>query len=57
LVLRDKLCAIDSGCVWGNQLSAVPLDLDPGKRIPVQVECTKIGVELRTGVPVLLDAP
>jgi bis(5'-nucleosyl)-tetraphosphatase (symmetrical) len=41
LVLREKVCAIDTGCVWGNRLSAIPLDMDPQKRIPVQVDCPK----------------
>lgn len=41
LVLRDNLCGIDTGCVWGNRLTALPLHSDPALRIPVQVECPK----------------
>lgn len=41
LVLRDNLCGIDTGCVWGNRLTALPLYSDPAQRIPVQVECQK----------------
>ena len=40
LLLRERLIAVDSGCVWGNQLSAVRLSPEPSQRIIVQVECT-----------------
>lgn len=39
LMLRDNLVALDSGCVWGNRLSAVKLTAEPGKRTVVQVDC------------------
>lgn len=41
LMLRDNLVALDSGCVWGNRLSAVRLTPDPGKRTLVQVDCVE----------------
>ncbi len=40
LTLRDNVIGLDSGCVWGNQLSAVRLDADPARRTLTQVECT-----------------
>jgi bis(5'-nucleosyl)-tetraphosphatase (symmetrical) len=39
LMLRDNVCALDSGCVWGNQLSAVRLHRDPARRAVTQVAC------------------
>lgn len=39
LMLRDNLVALDSGCVWGNRLSAVRLTADPAERTVTQVEC------------------
>ncbi|MGG1946433.1 symmetrical bis(5'-nucleosyl)-tetraphosphatase [Trinickia sp. NRRL B-1857] len=39
LMLRDNLIALDSGCVWGNRLSAVRLAADPRQRTVIQVEC------------------
>jgi bis(5'-nucleosyl)-tetraphosphatase (symmetrical) len=36
VVLRDDVTALDSGCVWGRELTAVPLD-PPGR--PVAVDC------------------
>lgn len=36
VVCRDDITAVDSGCVWGRQLTAVPLD-PPGK--PIAVRC------------------
>lgn len=41
LILRDNLCGLDTGCVWGNRLTALPLTAEPAGRIPVQVECPK----------------
>jgi bis(5'-nucleosyl)-tetraphosphatase (symmetrical) len=41
LMLREKLIGLDTGCVWGNKLSAVRLDVDPAKRELVQVSCSK----------------
>lgn len=39
LVLRDNLLALDTGCVWGGCLSAVPLHADPQQRRAIQVQC------------------
>ncbi|KVZ89933.1 symmetrical bis(5'-nucleosyl)-tetraphosphatase [Burkholderia ubonensis] len=39
LMLRDNVIALDSGCVWGNQLSAVHLTADPAGRTVTQVQC------------------
>ncbi len=39
LMLRDNVVALDSGCVWGNQLSAVRLTADPALRTVTQVQC------------------
>ncbi|AFQ49055.1 symmetrical bis(5'-nucleosyl)-tetraphosphatase [Burkholderia cepacia] len=39
LMLRDNVVALDSGCVWGNQLSAVRLTADPAQRAVAQVQC------------------
>ena len=39
LMLRENLIALDSGCVWGNRLSAVRLAADPSERTVMQVEC------------------
>ena len=39
LKLRENLCALDSGCVWGNQLSALRLSADPMQRQLTQVDC------------------
>lgn len=36
IVRRDDITAVDSGCVWGRQLTAVPLD-PPGR--PITVKC------------------
>ncbi len=38
LMLRNNLCALDSGCVWGRQLSAVTLTADPRQRTVIQVD-------------------
>jgi bis(5'-nucleosyl)-tetraphosphatase (symmetrical) len=43
LMLRDNLVALDSGCVWGNQLSAVELTDDPAARRVTQVACESCG--------------
>lgn len=43
LMLRDNLVALDSGCVWGNQLSAVRLTEDPAARLVTQVACENCG--------------
>lgn len=39
LMLKDKLIGLDSGCVWGNRLTAVRLAAIPGERQVLQVEC------------------
>jgi len=36
LVRRENITAVDTGCVWGRHLTAVPLD-PPGK--PIAVRC------------------
>lgn len=36
VLTRENLTAADSGCVWGRELTAIPLDND---RAPVAVEC------------------
>lgn len=40
LMLRDNLIGLDSGCVWGNRLSAVRLASNPAERTLVQVDCS-----------------
>jgi bis(5'-nucleosyl)-tetraphosphatase (symmetrical) len=39
LTMRDNLIGLDSGCVWGEQLSAVRLAKKASERTVVQVEC------------------
>ena len=39
LTLRKNLIGLDSGCVWGERLSAVHLVADPRERILTQVPC------------------
>ncbi|TCK96575.1 LOW QUALITY PROTEIN: bis(5'nucleosyl)-tetraphosphatase ApaH [Paraburkholderia sp. BL9I2N2] len=39
LILRDNLIGLDSGCVWGEQLSAVRLAQKPAERTLTQVDC------------------
>jgi bis(5'-nucleosyl)-tetraphosphatase (symmetrical) len=39
LMMRKRLIALDSGCVWGNKLSAVRLAADPAERTVTQVKC------------------
>jgi bis(5'-nucleosyl)-tetraphosphatase (symmetrical) len=39
LTMRDNLIGLDSGCVWGNRLSAVRLEADPARRTLTQVDC------------------
>ncbi len=38
LIINDELIAVDTGCVWGRQLTAVRLDKGP---TVVQVRCKK----------------
>ncbi|WP_321854854.1 symmetrical bis(5'-nucleosyl)-tetraphosphatase [Paraburkholderia tropica] len=40
LTLRDNLIGLDSGCVWGERLSAVRLTPSPADRVLTQVNCT-----------------
>jgi len=44
LLLRDNLIGLDSGCVWGNQLSAVRLAAKASERVVTQVQCPKCRV-------------
>lgn len=39
LVVRDNLIGLDSGCVWGQQLTAIRLSSNPAERAMTQVEC------------------
>ncbi len=39
LTLRKNVVGLDSGCVWGERLSAVHLNADPSQRILTQVPC------------------
>jgi bis(5'-nucleosyl)-tetraphosphatase (symmetrical) len=41
LMLRDNLVGLDSGCVWGNRLSAVRLAANPAERTVAQVDCAE----------------
>jgi bis(5'-nucleosyl)-tetraphosphatase (symmetrical) len=38
-VLRPNLISLDTGCVWGGQLSAVSLCQNPSARRVIQVDC------------------
>ncbi|WP_423192333.1 symmetrical bis(5'-nucleosyl)-tetraphosphatase [Cupriavidus sp. H18C2] len=39
LVMRPDLMALDTGCVWGGQLTAARLSPDPAGRDVIQVDC------------------
>jgi bis(5'-nucleosyl)-tetraphosphatase (symmetrical) len=39
LTVRDNLIGLDSGCVWGEKLSAIRLTQDPAARTLTQVNC------------------
>jgi bis(5'-nucleosyl)-tetraphosphatase (symmetrical) len=41
LLLREDVIGLDSGCVWGNRLSAVRLAANASERTVIQVECGK----------------
>lgn len=43
LMMRDNVIGLDSGCVWGNRLSAVRLAANPAERTLVQVDCGGCG--------------
>jgi len=48
LLLRDNVCGVDTGCVWGNQLTAVRLNLSSAERVCAQVgcgECKKTAID------------
>ncbi|WP_118184202.1 symmetrical bis(5'-nucleosyl)-tetraphosphatase [Paraburkholderia phosphatilytica] len=40
LTMRDDIIGLDSGCVWGNRLSAVRLAANPAERTLTQVDCS-----------------
>ncbi|WP_321796356.1 symmetrical bis(5'-nucleosyl)-tetraphosphatase [Caballeronia sp. J97] len=40
LMIRDDVLCLDSGCVWGNKLSAVRMTADPARRVVTQVSCS-----------------
>ncbi|WP_250865923.1 symmetrical bis(5'-nucleosyl)-tetraphosphatase [Caballeronia sp. INSB1] len=40
LMVRENVLCLDSGCVWGNKLSAVLLTADPAQRVITQVSCS-----------------
>jgi bis(5'-nucleosyl)-tetraphosphatase (symmetrical) len=44
LTLRDNLIGLDSGCVWGEKLSAVRLARNPAERTLTQVDCDSCAV-------------
>lgn len=39
LVMRDDLLGVDTGCVWGGQLTAARMSLIPAERDVIQVPC------------------
>ena len=42
LLMRDNLLGLDTGCVWGGQLTAVKLAGSPAARELIQVDCPQI---------------
>jgi bis(5'-nucleosyl)-tetraphosphatase (symmetrical) len=44
LLMRENLVGLDSGCVWGEKLSAVRLAKNPAERVLTQVDCDSCGV-------------
>jgi bis(5'-nucleosyl)-tetraphosphatase (symmetrical) len=40
LIVRDNVIGLDSGCVWGEELTAVRLAREPAGRTVTQVECS-----------------
>ncbi|CAD6524521.1 symmetrical bis(5'-nucleosyl)-tetraphosphatase [Paraburkholderia metrosideri] len=49
LTLRDNLIGLDSGCVWGEQLSCVRLAQNPSERTLTQVDCVSCRIPGATG--------
>lgn len=39
LVMRPDLMALDTGCIWGGQLTAARLAADPAQRTLIQIDC------------------
>ncbi len=39
LVLEHNVCALDTGCVWGGELTALRLD---GDRVPTKIKCPQL---------------
>lgn len=39
LIMRPNLMALDTGCVWGGQLTAAKLAAEPAQRELVQIDC------------------
>jgi bis(5'-nucleosyl)-tetraphosphatase (symmetrical) len=39
LIIRDNVIGLDSGCVWGEELTAVRLASNPIERTVTQVDC------------------
>lgn len=44
LMVRENVIGLDSGCVWGEQLSAVRLMPSPAERTVTQVDCPQCSV-------------
>jgi bis(5'-nucleosyl)-tetraphosphatase (symmetrical) len=44
LIVRDNVLGLDSGCVWGEALSAVRLASAPAERTVTQVDCVNCRV-------------
>lgn len=46
LIVRDNVIGLDSGCVWGEQLTAVKLASAPSERTVTQVDCPNCRVAM-----------
>lgn len=46
LIVRDNVIGLDSGCVWGEELTAVRLASHPAERTITQVECENCRVKV-----------